>query len=221
MLGDYAHNIRCGLDHLITYLVLANSGNPSSANQFPICDTAAAWRKSLERKQLDGVSASDVERVRQMQPFYTESSGSVRKAALSMLRRISNTDKHLMIHGSVVFLPSEGRQQVLRVEPPNALVEILWQLEPGTEIHPREPTTRFRVDPRGHVGQVHVDIELPIGLVFADVRGNKVSTDELPDLLLRARDVVGVWDVALPDLVPQLWSSRKETRRNPRAPSGG
>jgi hypothetical protein len=55
IVGDFLHNLRCVLDHLVWQLVLSNGQTPSVRNQFPTHprptrrarrDTSAAWQRS-------------------------------------------------------------------------------------------------------------------------------------------------------------------------------
>lgn len=62
IVGDFLHNLRCGLDHLVWQLVLLNGATATKSNQFPICDTEDEFRKKA-RQQLRGLTAHQVDTV--------------------------------------------------------------------------------------------------------------------------------------------------------------
>jgi len=43
LLGDFVHNLRSALDHLIWQLVLLSDAKPGEHNQFPICSRGMAY----------------------------------------------------------------------------------------------------------------------------------------------------------------------------------
>lgn len=105
MFGDAMHNLRSALDHLVCQLVLLNTGKRATGeNQFPICDTGAAYwsagskgQASTRERRLRGVSDAHKALIDEMQPYRTRiPPGAIH--ALSALRDLSNHDKHRLIH---------------------------------------------------------------------------------------------------------------------------
>lgn len=104
MLGDAIHNLRSALDLLIWQLVLLDTGKPGTGeNQFPICDTGASYwsgtkeRPSMRERRLRGVSDAHKAVIDEEQPYRTWTPPSVNRP-LSVLRDLSNHDKHRLIH---------------------------------------------------------------------------------------------------------------------------
>jgi hypothetical protein len=129
ILGDIVHNLRSTLDHLVNQLVLANSEEPRSSNQFPICDQESSWEREIGKKErLTGVATEDVDLIRHVQPFawaarYTGTTRA-RIQALAQLRDLSNHDKHKLLLPIRLF-PRELRyaldmEDAERVDPEDA-----------------------------------------------------------------------------------------------------
>lgn len=53
LVGDYVHNVRSALDHVVWQLVIANRGAPGRHTQFPIALTEKHWRfaRAVEHRQ--------------------------------------------------------------------------------------------------------------------------------------------------------------------------
>jgi len=103
MFGDAIHNLRSALDHLVWQLVRLNGKTPTGDNQFPICDTGAAYwsagksGQSTREWRLRGVSDVHKALIDEMQPYRARiPPGQIH--AFSALRDLSNHDKHRLIH---------------------------------------------------------------------------------------------------------------------------
>lgn len=46
-LGDFLHNTRSALDHLVSALVVASGGTVTNRHQFPICDAVQQWQSRV------------------------------------------------------------------------------------------------------------------------------------------------------------------------------
>jgi hypothetical protein len=62
VVGDFLHNLRCTLDHLVWQLVLLNGAEPSYRNYFPIVNTPEAFA-SAAGHGLRGVAPEHQERI--------------------------------------------------------------------------------------------------------------------------------------------------------------
>ena len=116
--GDAIHNFRSALDHLVWQLVLLNGETPTTANQFPICDTEADYRNK-RKSQLRGVSGPHTAHIDQMQPCRTRiPPGQV--SAFAALRDLSNHDKHRLIHLTAFAVDFPTQQALDDLFVPNA-----------------------------------------------------------------------------------------------------
>lgn len=104
MLGDALHNVRSALDHLVWQLVLLNGQQPTRANQFPICDSEKEYlgdggkRKGKQQACLQGVKPEHVKLIDERQPYLEPLELGKKLHPLSVLRDLSNEDKHQVIH---------------------------------------------------------------------------------------------------------------------------
>ncbi len=108
-LGDFVHNTRSALDHLVHQLVLLAGATPHGTHQFPILDHPNDWIGKVEnppqvgkKGQLDFICTGQVAVIKALQP-YEPATGLPR---LLTLRRFSNTDKHRLIHAARATLTS-------------------------------------------------------------------------------------------------------------------
>ena len=124
LVGDYAHNLRSALDHLMWELVkLREEQKPTARTQFPIF-LKEHGKKSFNgpqaKEMMKGISANDRQLIRDLQPFATAPKGHPpRDTELAVLAWLSNTDKHRIVHptASTVFsLPKAF--PALQINPP-------------------------------------------------------------------------------------------------------
>lgn len=93
-LGDCIHNLRSALDAAAWDFATSDGQKPANANLigFPIATRKRDWDRAVPRN-LDGVSAEVVDRIRLVQPFQrpeAERPGDL----LALLQRLDNDDKH-------------------------------------------------------------------------------------------------------------------------------
>jgi hypothetical protein len=101
LIGNVLHNLRSALDHLVWQLVLLNGGAPlagAGGNTFPIYD-APQQRPFLvvPPSGLRGVKPYHRAFIESVQP-YKVSPNDVSRNALRVLRELSDTDKHQLLH---------------------------------------------------------------------------------------------------------------------------
>lgn len=104
ILGDCIHNLRSVLDYLICYLVAKNGGTINTATQFPILDYRPKDKRGhpLPPKVHGGVAPNVLTVIDSLQPYTSGENASLHP--LSILKHLSNTDKHRMLHITAVFL---------------------------------------------------------------------------------------------------------------------
>ncbi len=89
--GSIAYQLRSSLDHLLIQLVLNDGGNPTPANQFPICGTKKEFEKDHSQQQMQGLQEATKTRIRTLQPYQEHGLIGFR---LPLLRHLSNVDRH-------------------------------------------------------------------------------------------------------------------------------
>lgn len=96
LIGEYVHNLRSALDHIVWQLVILNTGAPpTTKTQFPIFKTEAGWNyQGRGEKFTHGASVGAKALVKTLQPFST---GEGNTSPLWHLHEISNWDKHRTI----------------------------------------------------------------------------------------------------------------------------
>jgi hypothetical protein len=97
VVGDILHNLRSALDYLAWQLVLANGGTPNEHTQFPIHDSRlTSSGKSRAVQIAGGVGAAVIPLLEGLQPYLH--AHSAKSHPLSILKRLSNIDKHRRLH---------------------------------------------------------------------------------------------------------------------------
>jgi hypothetical protein len=124
IVGDFLHNLRCVLDHLVWQLVELNGGQPGEHNQFPIFDTPEAYRKKAGRF-LSGVAPIHKAIIERFQPYHLDSEPAYHN--LAVLRNLSNIDKHRFVHPVVIV--GEGDQREVRFTELEVTTNALFRLE--------------------------------------------------------------------------------------------
>ncbi|SCX48919.1 hypothetical protein SAMN03159343_2068 [Klenkia marina] len=186
MLGDFAHCARSALDNLITVLVLQNGRQPIRDNAFPIYDDPDKWADSVgkrypkERGPLAHVSQAAYDTIESLQPFQDVPGGVPADNLLAVLSRVNNADKHAMLHtAAVTSAPVD--QEVLRVEPPTAEVEIIWTRPPFEPLVFGAEQTRYRFV-SAMPSEWVVYINWPLVVHFTDHAGRTVPYFQLGDI---------------------------------------
>jgi hypothetical protein len=192
-LGDFLHNARGCLDHLVYGLVSANERDPGSHTSFPICVSEAQWLRTIEERRrgvdppamTEGVSEAVLEIIKRHQPFNENTVKAREGHPLMNLLRMSNTDKHRQIHISAIhsgkvqglhFLPS-GYIRVKQKRSPPAMERV----EKGAVI------ARVRVEEIQPIPadlEVGVKYKIPAKLAFTEPGDTRIVTlDDLFEVL--------------------------------------
>ena len=124
IVGDFLHNLRCVLDHLVWQLVVLNGQEPGEHNQFPIFDTPGAYKKRAGR-YLRGVAIDHRKLIETFQPYHLEDNAA--SHYLAVLRDLSNIDKHRFVHPVVIV--GEGNAREVRFTELEVTTNALFRLE--------------------------------------------------------------------------------------------
>lgn len=186
MLGDFAHCARSALDNLITVLVLQNGQQPIRDNAFPIYDDPDKWAESVATRYLKNrgplarVSQAAYDTIESLQPFHDAPAGDPEDNLLAVLARVNNADKHAMLlTAAATSAPVD--QEVLRVEPSTAEVEIIWTRPPLEPLVFGSEQTRYRFV-SAMPSQWAVLINWPLVVYFTDHLGRTVPSPKLGDI---------------------------------------
>jgi len=170
--GDMVQNLRSALDHLIWQLVLRDGHQPSRSNQFPLIDTEQRFldevkfrKREPERSVLYGITVDGdawtiIERA---QPYNRPNS---RFDSLSVLRRLSNRDKHQTLYVQMAFPNIEALADVIGWRPGAILLEQATTVAPLSFKQPTE-IVRYRFDGTLDPG-VHVKGRLAVAPTVGD-----------------------------------------------------
>jgi len=104
MTGEIAHNLRSALDHLAWQLASLEQapGRPATTTSFPIATSLQEWRSKGTRKRIKHIGRRHRLMLRRFQPYRRDDRPE--RSALARLQRLSNVDKHQVVH-EAVFLP--------------------------------------------------------------------------------------------------------------------
>jgi hypothetical protein len=124
IVGDFLHNLRCVLDHLVWQLVELNGQEPTNHNQFPIFDKRANYKAKAGR-YLRGVAADHQALIETFQPYRLN--GDPKYDYLAMLRDLSNIDKHRFVHPVVIV--GEGEKREVQFTELGVTTDALFRME--------------------------------------------------------------------------------------------
>lgn len=191
LLGDFAHNLRSSLDHLVWQLVLLAQAKPGRENQFPIAMSGGAYwcpRKDgtpgIRARSLKGVSEKHRTMIDQTQPY---TAGQLAKQhPLAILGDLSNVDKHRLLHPTFIAVEAPTRDDIdVASTDEGAIAHIVFNsgpLKDGAEVM---HTTFGTTDPNA---KVHMKAEIPIRIAFGE--DSPVKAEALGDPVLKYVDAI-------------------------------
>ena len=102
IIGDFLHNTRSALDHLVWQLVIANGQIPSNSNMFPICNDSLSFAHQISRGRLNGIPLQAHARIEALQP-YQRGKPLCDMHPLWILSELTNIDKHRSVNLTTVL----------------------------------------------------------------------------------------------------------------------
>jgi hypothetical protein len=193
LLGDFLHNARCALDHLVWQLVLLNKAKPGRWNQFPIATHGAQYwslekdgRPSMRDRMLRGVAEEHRALIDAVQPY--RRGREAKSDRLAILAEFSNTDKHRIVHPTLIGLmdPDFERDFTATAYGSEGFAEVELHNAGPIEDGAKVMTVRYVTD--DPEARVKMDANLPVGIGFGET-GLKVTV--LGEILVDVRDVIG------------------------------
>jgi hypothetical protein len=107
-IGDYLHNLRTALDHMVYDMGVTHGLARLNHLQFPIVTDEAQWTNQVEAPQpgkpgpLAELPAEVVQAIRATQPFTNAGKRKRAHDPLVVLLRMENIDKHRIVHDAVI-----------------------------------------------------------------------------------------------------------------------
>jgi len=192
IVGDFAHNLRSALDHLVWQLVLLSGSKPGRDNQFPICSAGTRYwcskkdgTPSVRDRSLRGVAEQYRTPIDAVQPYRRGQDTEL--AFLSGLADLSNFDKHRVIQTAYSATHSISEEAFDVICPDDdAVVQITST--PGTRLEDGAEIARVRVlRPEDPETKVYVKANIPMAVGFGETR---IPIDGLAPLYVFVRDFI-------------------------------
>lgn len=112
ILGDFIHNLRSALDHLIWQIVVIMNETPGRWTSFPLYDDPDDFTKRVrkpweqgKKSALLGLDSATFAAVERLQPYNRQAG---KEHGLGVLNTLSNIDKHQLVHASMVVMSDEA-----------------------------------------------------------------------------------------------------------------
>jgi hypothetical protein len=192
ILGEYAHNLRSALDHLVCQLALL-AGAPCETTQFPICSTPADFQRR-EPKWLAGLSAHHRATIERTQPYHA--GALAHRHFLVIVDWLDNVDKHRVIHPAFGYFCDPGRQPRLTFTPNRQAGVIRHRMVAnGRRIKGKTEIVYLKLAPLGTNPRVEMHGQLTFEPAFGErwFRGT-----ELPKLLRATQQVIDLFAAEFP-----------------------
>jgi hypothetical protein len=190
IVGDYVHNLRSSLDHLIWQIVLGRGITPDKRNEFPIYGNRTEFVRRVERpflagkpSALYGVGERTFARIEVLQPYHAP---DPLRHGLGILQALSNTDKHRVLHSSYARIPEQAAKiggegvVISQIDQPVGVVE------DGAEV------LRYRLWLDRPGSEVDVKVDIPFDVAFGDLHIPRRQLKEL------SNSVVGTINLFIP-----------------------
>jgi hypothetical protein len=181
LMGEFIHNLRSTLDHLVWQLALSGTDTPSNRLQFPIYTTEPKKWDSIAADRLNAVPDEAVALIRQMQPFHADHPEAT---ALAVIQALSNEDKHRVIL-ETVSISTEPAQKDFDVQA-NMDVEDDMELEMPVDVPLRPGMKALTVyyTPIGPKPGLHVTGTVPVDIGFGSIGFRAAAMPRLMDDVL-------------------------------------
>ncbi len=181
VLGDFLHNVRSALDHLVWQLVLLEGTSaPGPQCQFPIALTENAYvgrdaRSGMRKRMLAGVGADQLAIIDRVQPYRLGESASTH--FLANLQWLSNIDKHRTLH-TTLFTTHDPLPEDFELDPAAGIDEFaMWSHNGPMVVPARLATIRMPAGDGGRIAFVSGAIHVEIG--FGDGADRSVTSGDL------------------------------------------
>lgn len=198
LLGDYLHNLRCALDHLVGQLALLSGHKIRHCNQFPIAVTEADyWQPKKEGEQshrdwrLTGVAEEYRKPIDLVQPY--RAGDQAHRDALFLLNRLSNLDKHRFIHPTWTMIAEVTEDNFDIVSTAGSGFADIETTHGVLEDGDKVLTATFHGDPK-----VHLETNLTLDVGFGQRRDGRggIIAPGLGTILTRVQNIIRAYEAA-------------------------
>lgn len=186
ILGDFAHNLRSALDHLVCQLALLNGPSDCKTTQFPICSSHGEFKRH-EPSWLKGLSATHIADIERLQPYHAGKLAD--HHFLTLVHGLDNVDKHRVVHPTFGYFNLTAAQgEALQFGANDAAGSIRWrQVAAGRRIEGDTEIVRLKIAPLGPDPKV----EMYGKLLFDPAFGSEwMRGSSLPEIHKRVRNVI-------------------------------
>lgn len=194
LVGDFVHNLRSALDHLVYALTELDGGTPDRWTQFPISKTENDFNSVVSR-QIPALSAEHRAKIERAQPYHAADGYELHP--LYCIWELSNADKHRVVQPTYAHLGDGQTKPLKKLDPgPSPVKRIIGapagtRVQDGTalmvlELWPTEEPP-LKVDMGGHI---HIDI------AFGE---RAISWEGMPKLAEAVKTVVSAFIADFPD----------------------
>ncbi len=171
--GDFLHNLRSTLDHLVGQVVISEGDIPGQHHAFPISVTEDLWLANVVNRKpkrgpgpLDGISQSGAawKLLADAQPYVGRDKTTAQATPVAALARLNNADKHRKLNLSSVAM---GEKFTLNVSADYRLHGGYLPVT-GTPIEPNKEFGWLKLELIG-VDQAQLQVDFPVEVAFDEV----------------------------------------------------
>jgi hypothetical protein len=169
-IGDCVQNLRSALDYLVWELAyLAQGKPPRQLTQFPISTTAKRYFE-VGRGQVSPLLGEHRRFIRKIQPYQSE---SPRSHPLALLNRLSNQDKHRLLHVLAAHVRTISERPDAGPKPKTIVLPLAYKTIPSI-LHAIDPEV-------GVIGWISLEF---------DGEGRSPVFETLTDLIVEVRRIL-------------------------------
>ncbi len=103
IVGDVLHEASSALDHVAWQLALKKRPNPRRQTAFPVCVAEGDWERKSTRAMVQHIATEDRDWIKSKQPYPAPDGERPETHAHAMLRKLSNMDKHQVLHAALLM----------------------------------------------------------------------------------------------------------------------
>lgn len=183
LIGELVHNLRSALDHT----AYAAAKSPSDKTQFPIFTRREDWDRKAQA-MIQSIPDEITRLIEEAQPYHAPEDTDPKQHLLAILNRLSNHDKHHLLHTAVITLEgaAPGFRMTRDVSSIQEIAVGFGPLEPGATL------VRLTIGTHGPQPKVEMYGEFALGVAFTDPTGRDKVIEGHPvfDVLLAAERLV-------------------------------
>jgi hypothetical protein len=102
IVGDVLHEASSALDHVAWQFALKKRTDPRRQTAFPVCVAEGDWERKQTRAMVQHIGTEDRDWIKGKQPYPAPDGERPETHAHAMLRKLSNMDKHQVLHAALL-----------------------------------------------------------------------------------------------------------------------